>query len=248
VGELGHVLHGDRWLAEHREQPFRQRRADAFRFVYRSPDDITRAPTPAPTRQVWTNHPPTPLEQLSAGDLTSRLGLVQWLYQYSPVVFTREADYDDCAAFPREGCSGVRHAWDVVVQYKGHNIGYRVSADFQHVSLQNPRDVPGHQTLYMMVTRGNWFMRIDRYPDDSWWVSMASYDINSAASSGPMNEGTIGELRRMSARYNSVRLVTAEGFEVHFYGQGDRVAFDALDVEAVRVIVQELTVHAIPAP
>lgn len=205
-------------------------------------------PTPGPTRQVWTNHPPSPLEQLTSGDVTARLGLVQRFYQYSPMVWSREIDYDDCAGFPRDGCGGTRHAWEAVVQYKDQNIPYLVSADYQYAVLREPDKLPGWQSLYMMVTRGNWFMRIDRYPDDTWWYSVSTYEPSSAGSSGPMNEGTVGELKRMSARYNTVRHWTPEGFEVRFYGRGERVAFDPPDAEAVRVMVQDLTEYALPRP
>ncbi len=79
---------------------------DAFRFVYRTSERLVITPTPAPTRVPWTNHPPSPQEQLTSGDLSARLGLVQWLYPYTPAQSFEEMAFDDCQAFPRAGCGG----------------------------------------------------------------------------------------------------------------------------------------------
>ena len=220
--------------------------ADAYRFVYRSADYVVVPPTPAPTRQIWTNHPPSPLEQLSSGDLTARFGLVHWLYQHAPVVFTWEGDFDDCQVFPRQGCNGQRYGWEAHVRYEGEIFPYRVSSDYRHVSLEGPLAVAGRQTLYLMVTKGGWFMRFDRYPDDTWWASSSTLDAGGAAVSMPLDSATVGELRRLAEKYNTARAKLAGGFEATFYGLGRFVEFEPDDVAAIERLIEGLRVTAVP--
>lgn len=220
--------------------------ADAFRFVYRSPDDITTTPTPAPTRQIWTNHPPSPLEQLAAGDFSARLGLVQWMYQYSPVVWTWEGDLDDCQAFTRTGCSGQRRGWEAHVHYLDKTYVYYVSGDYRHVKLDAPLNVADRQTLYLMVTKGTWFLRIDRYPDDTWWASSSTYNVSTSASQQPLDAATVAELRRLAEKYNSVQAELADGYKVTFYGLGRLVEFEPEDAAAVERLLAALRVTAVP--
>ncbi len=220
--------------------------ADAYRFVYRSPDDVSVTPTPAPTRQVWTNHPPSPLEQLSSGDLSARFGLVQWMYPYTPVFWTWEGDFDDCQVFPRSGCSGQRHGWEAHVRYEDDVFAYRVSSDYRHVSLETPLDAEGRQTLYLMVTKGAWFMRFDRYPDDTWWASSSTYDPGDAAVSTPLDAATVAELRRLAEKYSTTRAQLDGEFEATFYGLGRFVEFEPDDVAAVQRLVDGLLLTAVP--
>jgi len=222
--------------------------ADAYRFVYRSDKDVSVTPTPAPTRQVWTNHPPSPLEQLSSGDLTARFGLVHWLYQYAPVVWMQEMDFDDCHAFPRSGCSGQRHGWEVHVDYADEIFPYRVSSDYRYVSLEYPLAVSGRQTLYLMVTKGPWFMRFDRYPDDTWWASSSTYEPGDAAVSTPLDDAAVGELRRLAEKYNIARAKPGSGFEITFYGLGRFVEFEPEDVMVIERLIEGLRVTAVPVP
>ncbi len=220
--------------------------ADAYRFVYRSPDDVSVTPTPAPTRQTWTNHPPSPLEQLSSGDLSARFGLVHWLYQYAPVVWMQETDFDDCQVFPRSGCSGQRRGWEAHVKYEDEIFPYRVSSDYRHVSLEYPLAVSGRQALYLMVTKGAWFMRFDRYPDDTWWASSSTYEPGDAAVSTPLDAATVAELRRLAEKYNTVRALLADGFEATFYGLGRFVEFEPDDIAAIQRLIEGLRLTAVP--
>jgi hypothetical protein len=220
--------------------------ADADRFVYRAPDDVSVTPTPAPTRQMWTNHPPSPLEQLSAGDLSARFGLVQWMYPYTPVIGTWEGDFDDCQVFPRTGCSGQRHGWEAHVKYEDEIFPYRVSSDYRHVSLEYPLAVSGRQTLYLMVTKGAWFMRFDRYPDDTWWASSSTYEPGDAAVSTRLDPATVAELRRLAEKYNTVRAQLDGGFEASFYGLGRFVEFEPEDAAAIERLVEGLRLTAVP--
>ncbi|MCU0503218.1 MAG: hypothetical protein MUC51_15960, partial [Anaerolineae bacterium] len=110
--------------------------ADAFRFVYRGPESGRITPTPRPTAFPWTNHPPSPLEQLTAGDLSARLGLTRRFYTTSPLIASEEASFDDCQAFPRDGCGGTREGWRAQARTQQMTVPYRVSKDYRHVAIE----------------------------------------------------------------------------------------------------------------
>ncbi len=52
--------------------------ADAFRFVYRSPAAAEAVPTSMPSGPAVSGNPPSPLPQVTSGDLATRLALAAW--------------------------------------------------------------------------------------------------------------------------------------------------------------------------
>jgi hypothetical protein len=202
--------------------------ADAFRFVYRSPERVVITPTPLPTSVPWTGHPPTPLEQLTAGDLGARLGIVQRFYPHTPVTATQQRAFDDCTAFPREGCGGVREGWRVEVRYQALVVVYRVSADYHHVALESPEALAGRQTLYLLGTLGDDLFRVDRYTDDTWHLS-GSVDGGSRATHWQLDAATLDRLRPLVDAYSTVSMQSPEGLALGLYGLGERVAPSSAD-------------------
>ncbi len=202
--------------------------ADAFRFVYRSPKHLLITPTPLPTPIVWTGHPPSPLEQVTSGDLSTRLGLVQRFYPYTPITSAEPAIFDDCRAFPREGCGGTRDGWRVQVEYEDMAVGYRVSQDYRYVAIEAPDALATRQTLYLYGSRGNHFFRVDRYPDDTWHISGADYD-GTVASHLPLEPDSVGALRTLAQTYGTVTFTTPDGIGLTLYGLGRRVELSDAD-------------------
>lgn len=222
---------------------------DAFRFVYRFAEHLDITPTPAPTRITWTNHPPSPQEQLTAGDLSARLGLVQWLYPHTPAQF-EEATFDDCEAFPRDGCGGTRPGWQVLVEYRGRepfSVAYRLSADLRHVSLDAPEVMRDRQLLYLSGRQGEWHFYAYRYPDGSWRFVSTNLRDNSG-SSGSLTDDQAARLRDLVDRYASIgtgreQLVTPDGFALSLYGLGTRVALDEAGRASLIAFVGEFAVY-----
>lgn len=197
--------------------------ADAFRFVYRSPEWLIVTPTPMPTPIPWTNHPPSPLEQLTSGDLSSRLGLVQRFYPYTPLISTETLTFDDCQAFPRQDCGGSRDGWRVQVQYQDMVVAYRVSQDYRFVAIEPSGALAARQLLYLFGAQGDLFFRVDRYPDDTWHLSGA--DVGQTwASQLPLDAETVETLRALVQTYSTVTFETPDGIRLQLYGLGGRVA------------------------
>jgi hypothetical protein len=202
--------------------------ADAFRFVYRSSERVEITPTPLPTLIPWTTHPPSPLEQLTSGDLSARVGLVQRFYPYTPMVSMEEVSFDDCQAFPRDGCSGTRDGWRVQVQYQDVLVTYRVSQDYRFVSLEQAGGLLSRQLLYLLGLKGSYFFRVDRYPDDTWHLTGWDLDLTHA-SYMPLDAAMVEELRSFVHTYSSVTWRAPDGIELHLYGLGERVEFSDAD-------------------
>jgi len=196
--------------------------ADGFRFVYRSPESIVITPTPLPTPVVWTHHPPSPLEQLTCGDLSTRLGLVQHFYPHTPIISTETTTFDDCQAFPRDGCGGTREGWRVQVQYQDLAVTYRVSQDYRLAALEAPGALASRQLLYLTGGQGNRYFRVDHYPDDTWHLSGADYD-GTYASHLQLDAEAVETLRSFVQVYNSVTFETPDGFTLRLLGLGERV-------------------------
>lgn len=213
--------------------------ADAFRFVYRSPEHVVVTPTPLPTAFSWTGHPPSPLEQLTCGDLSIRLGLVQRFYAYTPMISMETVTFDDCQAFPRDGCSGARDGWDVQVQYQDLVATYRVSQDYRFVAVELPDGLASRQLLYLYGTQDERFLRVDRYPDDTWHLSGADFD-RTYASHLLLDAETLETLRSFVQRYSSVTYNTADGMQVWLYGLGDRVQLSEEDGSQLATLGAEL--------
>jgi hypothetical protein len=202
--------------------------ADAFRFVYRGPEGVVVTPTPLPTPFPWTGHPPTPLEQVTSGDLSSRLGLVQRFYPHTPIVSTESVTFDDCQAFPREGCSGTREGWRAQVRYQDMAVAYRVSGDYRLVAIDHPDALAKRQLLYLYGTQGDRYFRVDRYPDDTWHLSCADHE-RTHASHLPLDAGRVEALQTFVQGYSSVALQAPDGLKLWLYGLGERVELSDAD-------------------
>lgn len=214
--------------------------ADAFRFVYRSPERMVITPTPMPTLIPWTGHPPTPLEQLTSGDLQTRLGLVQRFYTYTPIVSMETVAFDDCQAFPRDGCSGTREGWRVQVQYQDMVVTYRVSQDYQFVAVESPPALAHRQLLYLYGSQGKCFFRVDHYPDDTWHLSDADFE-RTFASHSPLGTETVETFRSLIRIYSSVTLQTPDGIQLRLYGLGERVELSEEDRSRLATLGAELS-------
>ncbi len=213
--------------------------ADAFRFVYRSPERVVITPTPMPTPIPWTGHPPTPLEQLTSGDLQARLGLVQRFYPYTPITSMETTTFDDCQAFPRHGCSGAREGWRVQVQYQDMVVSYRVSQDYRFVAVEPPEALVSRQLLYLYGTQGHRFFRVDHYPDDTWHLSGANFE-RTYTSHLPLEVETVETLRSFVQTYSSVSFETPDGIKLQLYGLGERVELSEEDRSRLATLGAEL--------
>jgi len=213
--------------------------ADAFRFVYHSPEHVVVVPTPLPTAFPWTGHPPSPLEQLTSGDLSTRLGLVQRFYLHTPMISMETVTLDDCQAFPHDGCSGTRDGWRVQVQYQDMLATYHVSQDYRFVAVELPDGLASRQLLYLHGTQDNRFFRVDRYSDDTWHLSGADFD-RTYASHLPLNAQTVEALRSFAQRYSSVTYETAHGVQLRLFGLGERVELSEEDEDQLTTLSAEL--------
>jgi hypothetical protein len=213
--------------------------ADAFWFVYRSPEYAVITPTPLPTPWPWTRHPPSPLAQVTSGDLVMRLGLVDRLYENVPVISAEATTFDDCQAFPRDGCGGTRKGWRVQVQYQNMIVLYRVSEDYRFVAIEPPTGLADRQSLYLYGSRGDRFFRVARYPDDTWHVAGADLESTFAAQS-PLDAETVNALRSLVQTYSSITFKTPEGIALRLYGLGERVALSEGDESRLATLGAEL--------
>ena len=214
--------------------------ADAFRFVYRSPERIYVTPTPLPTPILWSNHPPSPLEQLTAGDLSARLGLTRRFYTASPLIASEATTFDDCQAFARDGCGGARAGWRAQVRHPQMTVSYRVSQDYRHVAIAPPPDLAGRQSLYLYGTQGTRFFRLDRYPDDTWMLSAAPLDAEAPATSMPLEPQVVADLREFIDRYGTIRFATNKGIQATLYGFGPKVELSEGDRGRLGTLIEAL--------
>lgn len=214
--------------------------ADAFRFVYRSPDYVVVAPTPLPTQVPDTHYPPSPLEQLTSGDLSARLGLVQRFYPYTPIISKEEIAFDDCQAFPHDGCGGTRNGWRVQVQYQNMIVPYRVSEDYRFVAIEPPAGLADRQSLYLYGIQGSRFFQVLRYPDDTWHAAGTDL-VDNAAIQSPLDDETVNALRSLVQTYGSIDTSTPDGIVLRLYGLGKRVALSQGDGSSLAALVAQLT-------
>jgi hypothetical protein len=216
--------------------------ADAFRFVYRSADRVLIPPTPGPTPIPWTNHPPSPLEQLTSGDLSTRLALVQRFYPYTPGTFA-DTSFDDCQAFPRIGCSGQRPGWQAAVRYEDLTVNYRVSEDYRYVAIDAPQELARRQVTYLLGQQGDRTLRLDHYPDDSWGVSGTDVTRTFGRFS-PLDRDAVDRLSGYIRNYGTVSLTTPSGLRLSLYGLGARVELAAEDRAAFAALTDQLANQA----
>jgi hypothetical protein len=219
--------------------------ADAFRFVYRSAEPLVMTPTPLPTRDPTTHYPPTPLEQLTSGDLSARLGLVQRFYPHTPIVAMEETSFDDCQAFPRDGCGGARAGWRVQVQYQDMVVGYRVSDNYWYVAIEPPESLARRQVLYLRAEGSEGFFRVDRYPDDTWHLSGTDWD-RTTESHMPLDGEMVDTLQKLVQTYSRAIAGTPGGIRVELYGLGTRVELSEEDRSRLETFTEELAAAVWP--
>lgn len=210
--------------------------ADAVRFVYVGQNDGTViTPTPIPTPFPWTNHPPEPLEQLTAGDLSARLGLVQprLTYAHTPVKSVVERTFDDCVSFLRPGCGGERPGWLVTVEYQALEVVYRVAQDYRSVAVEPNEELARRQSLYLYGSDASRFFRVEVYPDPArtWHVNVA-YHAGVPAVHAPLDVAMAVELQALAATYGPVT-VKAGDAAITLYGYGPQTALS--DEDAARI-------------
>jgi len=219
--------------------------ADAFRFVYRSPSHLHITPTPLPTQVVWTGQPPSPLEQVTSGDLSARLGLVQRFYPYTPIKSAEPATFDDCKAFPRDGCGGKRDGWHVQIEYQVMIVGYRVSQDYRYVAIEPPDALAGRQMLYLYGSRDNRFFRVDHYPDDTWHLSGADFD-DTFALHVRLAPDQVQALLALVREYSTVSTASPGGIGLKLYGLGKRVELAASGREKLAALATKWATEVWP--
>jgi hypothetical protein len=205
--------------------------ADAFRFVRRSPAGGEVAPTPAPTATTVVSHyPPPPWQQLSSGDLARRLDLTgPDVYASVPMTATH-VSFDDCQAFPRDGCGGTRDGWQAIVGYETITLTYRVSDDTKLVAIDGAeerldpwlmgQDHP--QRVFLEGDEGDGFRAV-YYPDNTWHL-LRPGDGSMPASDVILTQDQADTLRTLAPAYSSLYLRTTGGEELVFYGLGPAVA------------------------
>ena len=215
--------------------------ADAVRFVFRSSERLSVTPTPLPTIQAWTNHPPSPLAQVTAGDLSLRLGLTDRWFSDARMEKTEAVLLDDCRDLPREGCGGARGGWRVTVKYQDVEVGYRVSDDYRWVALSAPPALAKRQLVFLSGLLGDIGIWVYRYPDGEWYVCAAR--PSGGGMQGPLQSEQVALLEEMAARYGTVRFNLPDGTQMRLLGLGEMAALSAADERRMRDFGIELTVH-----
>ena len=222
---------------------------DALRFVLRSEQAVVLTPTPLPTPFPWTNHPPSPLEQVTSGDLSARLGLVQRFYPHTPIVAHESAIYD-CMSLPREDCEICESCnrpikgFLVKVAYGEWLATYRVSLNYALVQAELPAELAARQSHYLHAWQGRRLLRVDRYPDGSLQLMSGLLDEDglgvSDARQIELTDEHLEILCDLITRYSTIRRGYAQNLGVTLYGQGRRVALDAADEPRLSDLAREL--------
>ena len=213
--------------------------ADAFRFVYRSPTAVEAVPTPLPTGPITTHYPPTPLQQVTSGDLAARLALVDPFFISVPMTATQQI-FDDCQAFPREGCGGTRAGWLAIVTHQAISLTYRVSDDYKLVAVEGAdlaldpwlmgQNTP--QLVFLRGSGGGMDFTVHAGQDNTWHL------LRRGSGSLPDSDVTLSQdqaaiLRSLAPKYSTLHLQPTGGGTLTFYGLGPTVAASAADREAL---------------
>jgi hypothetical protein len=214
--------------------------ADAFRFVRRSPAGSEAPPTVAPTPTMVVSHnPPAPWQQLSSGDLARRLYLTgPDLYASVPMTATH-VTFDDCEAFPRDGCGGTQDGWQAIVGYETITLTYRISDDYKLVAVDgadmslNPwlmgQDHP--QRVFLRGSdEGGFSVHYD--PDNTWHL-LRPGDGSTPDSDVLLTREQVDVLSTLAPEYSSLYLRTTSGGELDFYGLGPVVAPSDEDLDTL---------------
>ena len=203
--------------------------ADAYRFVYKAAHGAEAVPTPLPSGQILSGNPPSPLQIVTSGDLVDRLSLVDPYYLSVPMTPT-EKTFDDCTAFPREGCGGMRPGWEVQVTHGADALTYRVSNDYKLVAVDGVGSlVPwlaGQQTPqlnFLDVSSGDKDYDV-HYDQDGTWRLLRRVRESVTANEAilPAEQGKL--LQGLAKKYSTLHLRQPSGAEIAFLGLGPAVA------------------------
>jgi len=138
--------------------------------------------------------------------------------------------FDDCQAFPREGCGGTRDGYQAIAGYETITLTYRVSDDTKLVGVEGAdmrldpwlmgQDHP--QRVFLQGAEGGGF-RVVYYPDNTWHL-LRPGDGSLPASDVILTQEQADTLRTLAPMYSSLYLQTTDGEELDFYGLGTVVA------------------------
>jgi hypothetical protein len=219
--------------------------ADAYRFVPRGEASQSEIlPTPMPTPVIDSHNPPSPLAQLTSGDLVARLGRVDPFYTSVPVSSTEQTTFDDCQAFPRDGCGGMRDGWRVQVRLADQVITYLVSSDYQFVAPQgldqtiSPWLMGQDQGQTLFLTKGGTSssFAVYLYPGASTWRLLSLPGVPGTHFDGPLTADQITTLRGLIDKYATVRMPTADNGGLTLLGLGTQVALTAADQQTLAAL------------
>ena len=207
---------------------------------------LAAACAPLPSGPIVSGNPPSPLQQVTSGDLAARLGLVDPFYVSVPMTATQQT-FDDCQAFPREGCGGKRAGWQTIVWYETITLTYRVSDDYKLVAVDgadawlNPwvvgQDHP--QRVFLQGHVGGSDFRV-HYDPDSTWHLLRPGDGSMPDSDVTLTQDQAEILSTLAPEYSSLYLRTTDGEELDFYGLGSIVAPSGEDRDTLLALAAEL--------
>jgi hypothetical protein len=138
--------------------------------------------------------------------------------------------FDDCQAFPRDGCGGTQDGWQAIVAYETITLTYRVSEDYKLVALDEAderldpwlmgQDHP--QRVFLQGDEGGGFS-VHYYPDNTWHL-LRPGDGSMPDSDVILTRDQADTLRTLTPKYSSLYIRTTAGEELVFYGLGPVVA------------------------
>ncbi len=215
--------------------------ADAYRFVPRPGTTVEAVPTPLPTGPLVSNNPPSPEQQVTTGDLAARIGLTDPWYRPATMQYTQKS-FDDCEAFPREGCGGTRDGFEAIVAYEAMTLTYRVSSDYQLVGIQGLEQLdpsmfgqPHPQRVYLSGVDGG---KVLYYPNGAWRFLRYAAD-GQPASDVPLTNEQAKTLQTLAPKYSTLSIV-GDGGRITFYGLGSTVAPTEADRAALLALADAL--------
>jgi hypothetical protein len=226
--------------------------ADAFRFVRVGEAGVEAAPTPLPTGPLVSNNPPSPLQQVAAGDLASRLGLDDPFYVSVPITPT-ETTFNDCATFPRDSCGGTRPGWEVIAAHGGITLTYRVSSDYKLMTIEGAEQldpwVIGQtqpQRVFLRVSGGGANLSVQYQPDNTWHLLAPSTETTPPRDA-LLTAEQAAVLRDLSPKYGTLTLPVMEdgSRQLVFYGLGREISPSDADRAALQGLAAQL---AAPPP
>jgi hypothetical protein len=221
--------------------------ADAFRFVYRSTAAAEAVPTPLPTGPIVSGNPPSPLQQVTSGDLAARLALVDPFYVSAPMTATQQT-FDDCQAFPRDDCGGTRAGWQAIVTHQAISLTYRVADDYNLVAVEGAdmaldpwvmgQDTP--QLIFLRGSGGGTDFTVHYHPDSTWHL-LRPGDGSQPESDVTLTQDQADTLRTLAPKYSTLYLQPTGGGSLVFYGLGPVVAPSDADRKALLALGAALT-------